>query len=317
MRRLLSLLLYSLMLSLPSESSAQESAPSLRSSLEFFEWQLLDTETGRSMAFEDWLSSLRDQDVIYFGEEHHNRFHVMAAVKVLEALLVQGRRPAVALEMLSWDAQPALNRYLAGEISTADFLHEIRWDETWGGAFEDYAPLIDFGRQHHLPVLALNPPRALVRRVVAVGLAKALSELEPAGLGIGHPIPDDPRYAELITKQIKLCHPGMSAQGYQRMLEASLFRDEAMAKTIAGYLSDRKPDDGPLVSYTGSGHIQYQLPVPNRVLRWHAATRQRSVYLSSFEFKRTDEVNGLLQERIADYLWLTPLGAHGAPQRCG
>jgi uncharacterized iron-regulated protein len=312
------MVLFALAFSLPSDPSAQESGPPVRSSSDFFEWQLFDTRTGRSMNFEDWIASLGSQDVIYLGEEHHNRFHVMAAVKILEALLSKGRRPAVALEMLSWDTQPALNRYLAEEISIADFLREVRWDETWGGVYDDYAPLIDFGRRHHLPVLALNPPRPLVRRVVAVGLARALEELQTAGLAVmGQEIPDDARYAEIITKQIELCHPGMSAHGYQRMFEASLFRDEGMAKTIAEYLRDRNPDDGPLLSYTGGGHIQYQLPVPNRVLRRHAATRQTSVYLSSFELKRTDELNALLRDRIADYLWLTPLGAHGAPQRCG
>jgi uncharacterized iron-regulated protein len=305
-----------LALSLTSDPWAQEHAPSAQASPEFFEWQLLETRTGRSMGFEDWITSLSGQDVIYLGEEHHNRFHVLAAVKVLEALLSKGRRPAVGLEMLSWDAQPVLNRYLAGEISISDFLDEVKWDETWGGAYDDYAPLIDFGRQQHLPVLALNPPRPLVRRVVAVGLAKALEELQTAGLGMAE-IPEDPRYGEIITSQIELCHPGMSARGYQRMLEASMFRDEGMAKTIAEYLRDRKPDEGPLLSYTGGGHIQYQLPIPNRVLRRHAATQQTSVYLSSFELKRTDEINGLLQGRIADYLWLTPLGAHGAPKRCG
>jgi uncharacterized iron-regulated protein len=284
----------------------------------FHEWQILETPQSLTLSFEDWLEALSSKDVIYVGEEHHNRFHVIAAVKILEALVAKDRRPAVALEMLSWDAQPALSRYLSGQTSKAAFLEEVRWEQTWGGPYEDYEPLITFARERHLPVLALNPPRSLVRRVASVGLAKAISDPETIGWGMGQEIPDDPRYGELISRQIRLCHAGLSEQGYQRMYEASIFRDEGMAKTIADYLRDRQPGDGPLLSYTGGGHIQYKLPVPNRVARRSNDTvRQTTVYLSAFESSRAKDIQELLREGIADYLWLTPLGDHGVPRRCG
>src|SRR2546422_589186 len=110
---------------------------------------------------------------------------------------------------------------------------------------------------------------------------------------------------------------GLSEEAYQRMYEAAVFRDEGMAKTISDYLSRRAPGVGPVVSYTGGGHIQYRLPVPNRVLRrQNGSLRQRTLYLTSYEPKRQDEIRTLLDQSIADYVWLTPVSAQGAPRRC-
>ena len=74
---------------------------------------------------------------------------------------------------------------------------------------------------------------------------------------------------------------------------------------------------GPLVSYTGSGHIQYNLPVPKRVARRLAnQVRQVSVYMTSFDAGRIEEFQDMIREKIADYLWLTPVSAKGPPRRC-
>ena len=64
-----------------------------------------------------WLEGLATYDVIYLGEEHHNRSHIDAALTVLRSLMSQGRRPWLAMEMFGWDGQPALARYLRSEES--------------------------------------------------------------------------------------------------------------------------------------------------------------------------------------------------------
>jgi len=77
------------------------------------------------------------------------------------------------------------------------------------------------------------------------------------------------------------------------------------------------PSVGPIVSYTGGGHIQYNLPIPNRVARrLLQQVRQVSVYMMAFERERLQDVREVIGRKIADYVWLTPLGAHGAPRRC-
>jgi hypothetical protein len=105
------------------------------------------------------------------------------------------------------------------------------------------------------------------------------------------------------------------------MFEASMVRDEGMAKTLVHRLNRiRSGTDmraGPLVSYTGGGHIQYNLPVPKRVARrLNDQIRQVSVYMTSFEVGRTQELQDMIREKIADYLWLTPVSMQGPPRRC-
>lgn len=281
--------------------------------------QIIETKTGQSIAFDDWITNLAASAVIYLGEEHRNRSHTDAAIRILEALQVRDRRPILALEMFAWDGQSALDRYLADSTMTREqFLQDSHWEQNWGGAYADYEPLISFAREHHVPVLALNPPRLLVRRVASEGWARAMTSPEVVGWGMqGQVKLDDEAYRDVIFKQLRSCHDSLSDDAYQRMFEASVFRDEGMARTISDYLSRKEPGHGPLLSYTGAGHIQYRLPIPNRVLRRQtSAVRQTTVYLAAFDPSRTEEIRSLLQEPIADYVWLTPVGAHGSPRRC-
>jgi len=294
---------------LPAEDNAQP----------FQEWQIVEVKADRPISFTDLLTDLANVDVIYIGEEHSHRSHIEAALRILQALIDRNQKPALGLEMFGWDGQAGLDHYLAEPDMAPDlFLQEARWKENWGGSYNDYAPLIDFARSHHLPVLALNPPKPLVRRVAKEGLSSALKD--PGMLRWqmrDEVLSDEPAYREIIVSQLRACHSGLTEEAYQRMYEAAVFRDEGMAKTISDYLNRRAPGIGPVVSYTGGGHIQYRLPVPNRVLRrQNGSLRQRTLYLMSYEPKRLDEIRTLLAQSIADYVWLTPVSAQGAPRRC-
>ncbi|HZC68528.1 MAG TPA: ChaN family lipoprotein [Nitrospirales bacterium] len=294
---------------LPAEESAQP----------FQEWQILEVQASRPISFKDLLADLATADVIYIGEEHSHRSHIEAALRILQALVDRNRKPALGLEMFGWDGQAGLDHYLAEpDMATDQFLQKAHWKENWGGAYNDYAPLIDFARSHHLPVLALNPPKSLVRLVAKEGFLRALKDPEMLRWQMRDEVlSDEPAYREVMVSQLRACHSGLSEEAYQRMYEAAMFRDEGMAKIISERLIHRAADVGPVVSYTGAGHIQYRLPVPNRVLRrLNGAIRQRTVYLTSYEPRREDEIRTLLQQSIADYVWLTPLSAHGTPRRC-
>ncbi len=108
---------------------------------------------------------------------------------------------------------------------------------------------------------------------------------------------------------------------YQRMYEASTVRDEGMARTIVNVVEAVRgrgdPGAGPVVSYTGGGHIQYNLPVPKRVARrLSGGIRQASIYMTSYDQGRREDLHEMLTSRIADYVWLTPVTPEGMPRRC-
>jgi uncharacterized iron-regulated protein len=289
----------------------------------FKEWQVIDTATGQPVSLDQWTALLLQQDIIYLGEEHHNRFHIDAAMTVLRRLKAEGRTPVLAMEMFGWDGQAALDQYLSGsEMNRQEFLEAVRWQQNWGGPFEDYEPLVRLAKEQHWAMDAMNPPKALVRIVAKNGLAQSESDPMMTQWGMkDEAIVDDPIYRTRILQQLQACHSGGADSFYQTMLEASMVRDEGMAKTLAHRLNQiRSGSDtmaGPLVSYTGAGHIQYNLPVPKRVARRLSdQVRQVSVYMKSFEVGRIEELQDMIREKIADYLWLTPVSTQGPPPRC-
>ena len=196
------------------------------------------------------------------------------------------------------------------------------WSQNWGGAFETYEPLVAFAKHERLGLVALNPPKSLVRLVAREGLDHARQEADWKRWKMqDETIVDDPLYRQRIFDQLRACHGGGSDDMYRTMYEASMVRDEGMARTVVALVeSIREQSDalaGPVVSYTGGGHVQYNLPVANRVVRRLSGNvRQTSLYMTSYERGRQDDVREMLDGKIADYVWLTPVSGEGMPRRC-
>ena len=285
--------------------------------------QIIDTLSGQAISVEQLLGLLLQQEVIYLGEEHHNRFHIESALSLLNRLSRAGRRPVLAMEMFGWESQSVLDRYVQGDdLNRQDFLTQAGWSQNWGGAFETYEPLVAFAKTEHVRLVALNPPKPLVRLVAKKGLEQARREPEWARWDMqDETIVDDPSYRQKLFEQLRACHGGGSDEMYQTMYEASMVRDEGMAKTIVGLVESLRrladPSAGPVVSYTGGGHVQYNLPVPQRVSRrLSGAIRQTSIYMTSYEDGRREDLREMLTGKIADYIWLTPVTEEGMPRRC-
>ena len=288
-------------------------------------WQagrVIELKTGRSIDLPTFLSTLSRYDIVYLGEEHYNQHHINAALTVLQAVLADGRRPVLTMEMFGWDGQSALDEYLSAPAPDRQrFLEQTRWKQNWGGAFDNYEPLVDYSREHRLALQAMNPPKPLIRQVVKAGLDEARKGLDWIEWGMDREeIVDDQAYRARILDQLKRCHGGGTDEDYVGMYEASMVRDEGMAKTVAAAFvrARQEPQHHTLIlSYTGGGHIQFNLPVPKRVARrLGQPVAQTTVYLTSFDPTRIGEIRDLVQDGIADYLWLTPVSQQGPPQRC-
>ncbi|MEC4890871.1 MAG: ChaN family lipoprotein [Nitrospira sp.] len=285
--------------------------------------QIIDGKTGQVLDRSDWLKSLSQYDIVYLGEEHYNRHHIEAALTVLKTVMAEGIRPVLTMEMFGWDGQGALNDILSSsDPMDSPWLDRARWQQNWGGAYDNYAPLVAFARDQHLALYAMNPPKSLIRRVVTLRLDQARQEPEWTLWGMDREeIVDDPAYRSRILAQLQRCHGGGAEEDYLPMYEASMVRDEGMAKTVAQALrTARLSEHAPrtlILSYTGGGHIQYHLPVPKRVARrLTEKIAQTTVYLASYDSSRADDIVNLVQEGIADYIWLTPVSQQGLPQRC-
>jgi uncharacterized iron-regulated protein len=282
--------------------------------------QIIEPKNNTTLSDLEFRAILQSADIIYIGEAHYTPSHVAAALQVLQSVLGGGRKPILGMEMFSWDGQAGLDRYLKGTVtSTDDFLAESQWKNNWGGKYADYSALVDFAKTHGLTLLGLNPPRPLVRNVAKTGLAAIGSDPEVQRWTIPVPFPaDDPEYRRVIYEQIERCHGGLSQEIYQKIYEASVFRDEGMASVITTTVKSDAPEPTTFVSYTGAGHIQYGLPIPKRVKRQlGTSVKDVTVYLHALDPEHPEDVDHLIDERIADYVWLTTLGPQGRQPRCG
>ena len=315
-------LLLGLLIASASGAMPQIESPTVEPAVTWQPWHIIDTRTGHVVAFPEWIKALEQAEIIYLGEEHHNPYHIEAALKVLNQLLADRIYPTIGMEMFGWDGQEALDSYVSGIQSMSDeFLEEVRWKQNWGGEFSDYGPLVTFARERQLPVRAMNPPKPLIRRILKLGLEPVKHEPEWAASGMAQEeIVDDPAYHTKIIDQLRRCHGG-TEEHYRTMYEASMVRDEGMAKTLVQRQEEiRRAADGLrriILSYTGGGHIQYGLPVPKRVARrLSGEVTQTTVYMMSFEPSRAEDVRAHLDDPIADYLWLTPMGKPSPTKPC-
>lgn len=63
---------------------------------------------------------------------------------------------AVGLEMVQVQFQPALDAYIAKQISAEEMRKRVDWDKRWSWSFEGYLPVFETCRELNIPLLALN-----------------------------------------------------------------------------------------------------------------------------------------------------------------
>jgi len=132
----------------------------------------------RTKGFEDTISpealvteaALRD--IVFIGDFHTLRTAQKTFVHLAEELLERAGLdrpgpdgadrllPAFALELVESEQQPALDTYLAGRWTQKKekrFLERIVGPDHWvEGNWDNYKPILEFARQHEIPVLGIE-----------------------------------------------------------------------------------------------------------------------------------------------------------------
>ena len=168
--------------------------------------------------------------VVYLGESHDNPRHHADQARVLEAMLADGARPALAFEMLAQDQQPAVDAAMLETADPATLAKRLEWALRGWPDFEMYRPLFDLARRYRLTVIALDLPKPSVRRIAGEGLA-ALAPGERSRVA-SRLARDDDRERR-IASEIETAHCGLlPAAAVPRMVEAWHARNVTMAQRI-------------------------------------------------------------------------------------
>jgi len=226
---------------------------------------LLRTETGQPqtvLSIDGAADALRDHDVVLFGEWHDHPANHLAEMALFRALHARNPRLALSLEQFERDVQEVVGEYLAGSIGE-DALR--RRGRAWPNYAESYRPLVEYAKEHKLPVIAAEVPVAIVRCVRQEG-PDYLSRLGPdkrgwvaAELHLDAGVYRD-RYFRFLDEdgshgadEKALDASGMPTAAALRSFAAQALRDDTMAESIALFL--QKNPGHKVMHVTGAFHV--------------------------------------------------------------
>ena len=230
--------------------------------------QIIHLPTGVAVSQPQMLSVAGDARIVYVGETHDNPASHRLELQVLWALSERyPGRVALGMEMFARSQQPALDLWIAGKLDEKAFLKQSHWYEIWNMDFAYYRDVLNFARLRHIPVIALDAEKSLVKAV----RSKTPEQLTPAERA-QLPLLDlaDPYERGLVTAIFKdHVHGGMQLDNF---VLAQIVRDETMADSAARFLKSPAGEDQHLLVIAGGDHVSNGFGIPRRVFRRFAAS---------------------------------------------
>ena len=204
--------------------------------------------------------ALRNQ-IVFVGETHDNPASHRLEIEVLQALQLNNPgNISLAMEMFTPSQQPVLDSWTAGKLTEKEFLQQVDWYHGWRMNFAYYRPLLNYCRDHNIPILALNAEKELKQKIAHTPLEQ-LSDKERQQLP---KMIDDP-YQQAMVEAVFNDHKMGKAMldGFQRV---QTLWDETMAENLANYLKTVDESHQVLV-VAGGNHVRFGFGIPRRLFR--------------------------------------------------
>ncbi|MCT7974586.1 ChaN family lipoprotein [Laspinema olomoucense] len=250
------------------------------------------------------LQELREANVIYLGETHDSAADHQAQLQIIQELHRNNPNLAIAMEMFQRPFQGAIDRYLQGEITETELIAETEYEQRWGFPWEYYAEIVRFAKDNQLPILALNAPTEVIRKVARDGL-EGLSEQEREYIPPFAEIKTDNLDYQQMVREVFEQHQAAahgSSLKFENFFLAQVLWDETMAETIANFV--RENPQTQVVVLAGQGHIVYGYGIPSRVERRVGDRLGMEPFVQrSLLFNLPEELHSTGDRPIADYFW--------------
>lgn len=148
----------------PSQPSTKALTPPPLATLQDF--QLQQSTNQALLSVNELAEQVRDADVIFVGEYHSHSASHNLQTQLISALYQHNSDLILSMEQFTRDKQEVVNQYLKGEIGEQTLIKD---GDAWDNYPSDYRPLVEFAREHSLPVIAANTPIKVVRCVAKQG----------------------------------------------------------------------------------------------------------------------------------------------------
>lgn len=251
---------------------------------------LFQVGSGARLSLAELVQELRTIRVVVFGERHDSPDDHVAQRTLLQALHDGGVRMSLGLEMFRADAQPDLDRWIAGDMTEKEFA--ALFSSNWTAAlYPYYRDLLLYARQEKIPLVGLNLPQSVVSRVSRSG-PQALSDEERGQLGLVACDVDE-KYKKVLSQA--LGPREAPPEKFEKFCQAQVVWDVAMAKNAVEY--SRRHPERQLLVLAGNYHA-WKLGIPEQISRLSRLSVKVVLPSNDGAFPR---YNYLTQE--ADYIW--------------
>ena len=211
-------------------------------------YRLLDLNRKTELPLSQAVLELKKSQIVLIGEHHSNIAHHRAQLAVIQALKAAGLEVAIGLEMFRHESQPALDRWVAGEIDAQSF-EKIYYDN-WNFPWQTYSMIFEYARDRKIPMIGLNVPREITRKVARNGFQSLTQEQKGQLAEVSCVV--DQQYMNYIRQAFG--GHGHGQLNFIYFCEAQMVWDTAMAVYSLNYLE--KNPNAVVVVLTGVGHAQ-------------------------------------------------------------
>ena len=239
---------------------------------------------------------------VLLGVKHDNPDHHRLQAWVLEKMTEQGRRPIVALEMLSPDVEPLLRDHLKEHPGDAAGVGPaVRWEDSGWPPYESYLPIFEVALAHGLELVPASLGHGELERVRSNGLQALAPEVHDE---LGDAVALGSEEYSNLAAAIREAHCGvLPEEVVESMVPVQRARDARMAQALLSRASD---DGGVLIA--GGRHAALDVGVP-RLLRGRLSP-DRALSVGFLEVSR-DVLEPALESDDGvslpyDLVWFTP-----------
>lgn len=211
---------------------------------------------------EQIIPQLARYKAVLIGETHTAYGDHLNQLAIIKQLHPHWNKMAIGLEFIQQPYQQALDDYIAGKISQEKMLRETQWYDRWRYDFRLYRPIFNYARAQKIPLIALNAPKEITKRISKVGI-KGLTVAERRQLP-QHIDNANKAYRDRL-EAVYRHHASTRSKKFERFLETQLAWDESMADKSAQFL--QKNPKYHLVILAGGGHLINREGIPSRLER--------------------------------------------------
>ncbi|MGE4317546.1 MAG: ChaN family lipoprotein [Deferribacterales bacterium] len=212
----------------------------------------------RSLSLEDIVNGTKNSGVYYIGESHTSFAHHLNQLELVKQLVSAGKDVAIGLEMIQKPFQKYLDSYIKGDITEKEMLKKTEYYDRWRFDFRMYRPVFAYARENRIPLIALNAPAELTKKVSAGGI-RSLTDAEVKEL------PEIRYTAGRYKDFLKGVFERHEKDNFENFYESQLLWDETMADSTGRYMKEHP--EKTMVIMAGGGHIAYKEAIPERLFR--------------------------------------------------